>query len=240
MTVDIANKLMTMRKEHGLSQEELADRLGVSRQSVGKWERAESSPDTDNLILLAQLYGVSLDKLLGTGDAGEQGSVLSMPTTAEHSGSGVRFSYDIAKTKEDKNIKTSGLVALVALLVFLMLGAFGYWHPAWLVFLAVPILEFVVKAIINRYSAARFFVNFPFVVLVTAVYLTLGCLIGGWGVWWIVFVAVPLYHIIVGIVFAKHASISYSRYDKHGNKVASYDKAPDQLPAVTDSNSQED
>lgn len=47
-----------------LSQEELASRIGVSRQAVSKWERAEASPDTDNLILLADIYGVSLDELL--------------------------------------------------------------------------------------------------------------------------------------------------------------------------------
>ena len=48
----------------GLSQEALAAQLGVSRQAVSKWERSESSPDTDNLIALAALYGVSLDELL--------------------------------------------------------------------------------------------------------------------------------------------------------------------------------
>lgn len=65
MTLENAARLAEMRRAHGLSQEELAERLGVSRQAVSKWERAESSPDTDNLIALAQLYGVSLDVLLG-------------------------------------------------------------------------------------------------------------------------------------------------------------------------------
>lgn len=64
MNIKIANRLVKLRKEKGLSQEELADKLGISRQSVSKWERAESSPDTDNLICLAKLYGVSLDELL--------------------------------------------------------------------------------------------------------------------------------------------------------------------------------
>lgn len=65
MNVSIANKLCELRKKHGYSQEELADKLGISRQAVSKWERAEASPDTDNLIELASLYGVSLDELLG-------------------------------------------------------------------------------------------------------------------------------------------------------------------------------
>lgn len=64
MNIEIANRLLQYRKKHNLSQEELASQIGVSRQAVSKWERAEASPDTDNLILLAKLYGVSLDELL--------------------------------------------------------------------------------------------------------------------------------------------------------------------------------
>ncbi len=68
MNIEIANRLVELRKAHGYSQEELAAKLGLSRQAVSKWERAESSPDTDNLIMLSRLYGVSLDKLLATDD----------------------------------------------------------------------------------------------------------------------------------------------------------------------------
>ncbi len=64
MNIETANRLLQYRKKHNLSQEELAAKIGVSRQAVSKWERAEASPDTDNLILLANIYGVSLDELL--------------------------------------------------------------------------------------------------------------------------------------------------------------------------------
>ena len=66
------------RKQAGLSQEALADKLGVSRQAVSKWERAESLPDTDNLIALAALYGLTLDELLWR-EAGENDSQVSQP-----------------------------------------------------------------------------------------------------------------------------------------------------------------
>lgn len=65
MDIKTANRLYELRKQHGYSQDELAEMLNVSRQAVSKWERSESSPDTDNLIALARLYGVSLDELLG-------------------------------------------------------------------------------------------------------------------------------------------------------------------------------
>ena len=64
MNIEIANKLLQLRKEKGLSQEQLAQKLGISRQAISKWERAEASPDTDNLIELAKLYDISLDELL--------------------------------------------------------------------------------------------------------------------------------------------------------------------------------
>lgn len=68
MNIEIANRLVNLRKSNNLSQEALAEKLGISRQAVSKWERAEASPDTDNLILLARIYGVSLDELLKTED----------------------------------------------------------------------------------------------------------------------------------------------------------------------------
>ena len=68
MNIEIADKLVKLRKQNGYSQEELADKLGLSRQAVSKWERAEASPDTDNLICLAKLYNISLDELLSTED----------------------------------------------------------------------------------------------------------------------------------------------------------------------------
>lgn len=71
MNIETANRLLQYRKKHSLSQEELAAKIGVSRQAVSKWERAEASPDTDNLILLAQIYGVTLDELL-TGKSEEE------------------------------------------------------------------------------------------------------------------------------------------------------------------------
>ena len=65
MTIELGNRLAELRKQHGLSQEDLADKLGVSRQAISKWERGEASPDTDNLIELAKIYNISLDDLLG-------------------------------------------------------------------------------------------------------------------------------------------------------------------------------
>lgn len=60
----LGEKLQRLRKGSGLSQEELAGQLTVSRQAVSKWELDESMPDTDNVVQLARLFGVSCDYLL--------------------------------------------------------------------------------------------------------------------------------------------------------------------------------
>lgn len=60
----LADKLIKLRKKAGLSQEELADKMDVSRQSVSKWESAQCAPELPKLIQLSNFYGVSLDYML--------------------------------------------------------------------------------------------------------------------------------------------------------------------------------
>ena len=60
----LSEKIYACRRRAGLSQEALADRLGVSRQSVSKWETGESTPDIAKLPALAAAFGVSVDWLL--------------------------------------------------------------------------------------------------------------------------------------------------------------------------------
>ena len=59
----LAERIFALRTKMGLSQEELAEQLAVSRQSVSKWETGQSVPDLDKLIKLADLFGVTLDEL---------------------------------------------------------------------------------------------------------------------------------------------------------------------------------
>jgi len=63
--VDIGNIIYTKRKEKGLSQEQLAEAIGVARQTVSKWETSETLPDVESLQKLAIFLGFSVDKALG-------------------------------------------------------------------------------------------------------------------------------------------------------------------------------
>ena len=62
--MDFSEKLMTLRKQAGLSQEQLADRLGVTRQSVSKWESGAAFPELVKIISLSEMFGVSVDYLV--------------------------------------------------------------------------------------------------------------------------------------------------------------------------------
>ena len=63
--MQLAENLFNLRRQNGFSQEELADKCGVSRQAIAKWENEESLPTIEKLILIADLYNVSLDELVG-------------------------------------------------------------------------------------------------------------------------------------------------------------------------------
>ena len=60
----LAEKIITLRKRMNWSQEELAEKLDISRQAVSKWEAGSSSPDIHNIVQLGKLYGISTDSIL--------------------------------------------------------------------------------------------------------------------------------------------------------------------------------
>ena len=167
MNIEIANRLVELRRAHGYSQEELAGKLGVSRQAVSKWERAESSPDTDNLIALARLYSISLDGLLLHTPEPE---AEAAPDREAEEVFAAASAWDAAEKAERKARKKSwekwkerllwlltlalmvglpnltsalGLeevYALIVTMVYLLTGfLLDNWHPGWMLFLTIPL-----------------------------------------------------------------------------------------------------
>lgn len=62
--MNIADRIQSLRKNKGISQEELADKVGVSRQAVSKWESEQSIPDLDRVIIMSEYFGVTTDYIL--------------------------------------------------------------------------------------------------------------------------------------------------------------------------------
>lgn len=270
MTIETANRLYELRKKQGLSQEELAEKLGVSRQAVSKWERSEASPDTDNLIALAKIYGLSLDELIygertdaeseepdkqsddesadskdnnfiyindNSGDKVKIGS--SGIIVEEKSGEKVEIGWSGLKININKSDdKGSGTVTvgdgvalnidvntkkktkfwlelpypIICTIAYLLCGfldLLGGWHPAWIIFVTIPVYYTLVEAIY-----ARRFSTFAYPVLTAVIYLIFGCYFGNWHPSWIIFVTVPVYYSIASALDKK---IHGEAYDDEGD-----------------------
>ena len=82
--MSIGKKLYELRKQKGLSQEEVADKLNVSRQTVSKWETDQSMPDFDKIVPICELYSITADELLmGIKKESEQESESALDSRKE-------------------------------------------------------------------------------------------------------------------------------------------------------------
>ena len=75
----IGEKISALRREKGMSQDELAEKLDVSRQSVSKWESGTALPDTEKILAMSELFGVSTDFLLRDTEEFVEEEVISEP-----------------------------------------------------------------------------------------------------------------------------------------------------------------
>ena len=64
LQMTIADRIQSLRKSKGMSQEELADAVGVSRQAVSKWESEQATPDIDKVLIMSEVFGVTTDYIL--------------------------------------------------------------------------------------------------------------------------------------------------------------------------------
>lgn len=196
MDLMTANRLQQLRKENGYTQEVLAEKLGISRQSVSKWERAEASPDTDNLIALAKIYGLSVDQLLDTSadstvvhttqkkDKDIKGKVKSILSKAND------FGMYPGLAKKLFKFPIPIVIAFVYVAVSMVLKI---WHPFWLIFMLIPIYyRFAIACKAN--NRKTFLLLMPVPELIVTVFLLIGLTAGGWGIIWILFLLIPIYY----------------------------------------------
>lgn len=247
MTLELAERLIALRKEHHLSQEQLAEKLGLSRQAISKWERAEAAPDTDNLIALAALYEMSLDDLIQTGRTREKkkesvhigfnGIHVENERESVHIGlSGIhvedaensvhlgkeqlRHLHQKSAQQHRAERLIGGITALlIALAYFLMGGIWNLWHPGWLVFLLIPIISSLIDAIRAKNPH-----HFAWPVFVTLIFLYIGLLKGCWHPTWAIFITIPFYYMVVDLIWPSAKKNKTSQADQ---------KQPDGSPVST-------
>lgn len=195
MNLEIAKRLYEYRKNAGLSQDQLAEKIGVSRQAVSKWERGEASPDTDNLIALSEVYNVSLDELIKGKTKIDNQQEESAPTVSIEDG----FIYvRDEKRDEEVHIGFNGIhvntpdtrVHINAEDIFKNKNGHIFYKKK------------------NKGKYQKFFNNFPYPVLTVIAYLLFGFfnVCGGWAYGWLVFLTIPLYYTLISAVCERNAS----------------------------------
>lgn len=217
----IGENIATHRKEHGLSQEELAEKLFVSRQAVSKWERGEALPDTENLIALSNLFEVTLDELIkGVSErvqTDEEGTpknddlepfvykietpsekvVITDKCTVIANKDENSVSIELHKKERSLAQNTAFILGItpytiVVTIAFLLWGFCGGWNVSWTLYLTIPVYYSIIDSIKTKQLE-----EFAYPVLLVFIYCLLGMLYGIWHPLWIIFLTIPIYYCIV-------------------------------------------
>lgn len=163
----LSQKIAELRKSHNWSQEELAYRLGVTRQSVGKWESDAALPELDKVVQMADIFGVTTDYLLKGNTDGIAANEAAADVQPEQTASAMQATAasettapcaqneanEVVDKKSDKKAIAKGVLGLiwaVALAVYLLWSFIGgNWGFTWIVWPIVAIVTAVVTFIFN-------------------------------------------------------------------------------------------
>lgn len=230
--------LYELRKERGMTQSALAERLGVTNKAVSKWETGEAMPETSLLLPLSEIFGVTVDELLNGRRCGKDGQPDGNINEREGENGEDESGFDpvghlFTRGKDDEPEtfldKLRGAICAAVILcsvaVYLFLGGFaGLWHPYWVV-IPVCALSCGIIGIAfemcdgEKRSKQRQEGKNPYtggvcgiIVLASViVYLLLGTLAGLWHPYWIV--------VIVGVAVGGSVAtigncVSYKRKNK--------------------------
>jgi transcriptional regulator with XRE-family HTH domain len=184
MSIKQGELLKKLRVENKLSQEQLAEKLELSRQSISKWEQGVSTPDIDNFVKLAELYNVSVDSLLKGSLDEEQAQPVEKPQPKEE------------KPKKQKKKRGWLFVSypIIMAIAYAIIGSvYGNdgWAYGWMVFLTIPLFYTGIIAVEKKKP-----VIFCYPVLVAIVFLLFGFFKNMWHPMWILFLTIPLFYII--------------------------------------------
>lgn len=141
----LGEKIQTLRKQNNFNQEQLADKLFISRQAVSKWENNESQPDLENILRISEIFNVSTDYLLKDGATY---NTNSQNNNTNDTNIAIPIHSQPTKPRK-KRIKLrdydSDGIYMLAAVIYLILGfTFNLWHPGWLIFpIAAAIATFL-------------------------------------------------------------------------------------------------
>ena len=136
----LGEKITILRKQRGLSQEDLAAMMSISRQAVSRWEQDESMPDIDNMVLLSNIFKVSTDYLL-------KGENITFHETTN-------IDFDSLPAKEKKPVPwiykkffANNFIYIIIIGVYIVLGfAFDSWRFSWPILVLAWVVHWGIEA----------------------------------------------------------------------------------------------
>ena len=203
----LGDNLYTLRKQKGISQDEFAEKLGVSRQAVSKWERNEAYPDTENLIAISRFYNVSIDDLVNKSLNIDRTVIdnSSTDTAKEHI-----ENVDVVDDDNDddgvniEQIAKSGInirdfipYPIVITVIYLLWGCLSPygWRIGWTLYITIPVYYSLIECIRRRR-----FSPFAYPVFITFIFLLCGMLFGAWHPLWVLYLTIPIYYSIASAI----------------------------------------
>lgn len=224
---NLIKNITMLRKANSLSQEELAEKLNVSRQAISKWERGEAYPDIENLIAISELFHVTLDDLVnGTINETEEkvteakrhinisiGNILKVQVDDnENEDTDAEEETDndddddeddddpaVIESKKPYRLWYELPYPILVTIAYLLWGFLGNgWAIGWTLYLTIPVYYSIIDCIRRRKLTP-----FCYPVFITFVYLLNGMAWGLWHPWWILFITVPVFYSIAPIFHKK-------------------------------------
>jgi len=199
------DNLYALRKQRGLSQDEFAEKLGVSRQAISKWERNESYPDTENLIAIAKFFGVSIDDIINTpidvqNLKKETESAPTVKIVDPNVGEQDDESEDDEQEKAESitlNLANSVPYPIVITVIYVIWGFLTGWGWAigWTLYVTIPVYYSVLVCIKGK-RVTPF--NYP--VFITFIFLLFGMLYGIWHPLWVIYLTIPMFYPVASAI----------------------------------------
>lgn len=214
--MNIGEKLFELRKSKNLSQEEVADKLNVTRQTVSKWETNQSTPDFDKIIPLCELFNISTEELL-TGKKKEEPKIVSEPQTEN-----VQVEQEREPSKQEVRRKSAEVVSTS---IFIYIVAICFIMVSIPVLRMNPIVASAVFLLLIAWATARIVKNYMSVpkfektkeeekedkvlkqindiigCICTVIYFIVSFVTMAWHITWIIFVIDGLICQIIKLIF---------------------------------------
>lgn len=195
---NLAKNLTELRKKNNLTQDDVAQKVFLSRQAVSKWERGESDPDTDSLIVLSRIYGISIDEMICSNDINACAAKLSEAEGAN----------ELKKRHKKQLIKRMAIWALCLFGFYALIcgiiqtSLFMAADKIWLIWFSLPVVPLLAFAAHFRYEIGlhrlMFFLNMPFI---SAIIFMLMLSTENPNGAWIAFLLIPAWYILALIVY---------------------------------------